>query len=122
MALSWFLANTGMDKEFTGLSMISLIQTKVGFKCYRDQYTAIMEFAEDVLKDGDSITLASANSFYSYTNTLSGYNAINWTATLGTASGAASATITRSGNHYDGPIKYKVYDYYDWDIDDDRAF
>lgn len=121
-ALSWFLANTGMDKEFTDLSMVSLITTKQGYKRYEKQYIAILEFAEDVLKDGASITVASDNPFRSYSDNLSGYNAINWTATLGTASGAASATITRSGNFYSGPIKYKIYDYYDWDIDDDRAF
>jgi len=121
-ALSWFLANSGMDKEFTDLSMLSYTNTKEGYGRLQDQLNEIHEFAQDVLYDGQSITIGSVSSFRSYEDNLLGVNAINWTATLGTASGGASATITRNGNEYIINLDYTIFDYYDWDLSDDRAF
>lgn len=124
-ALSWFLANSGMTKEFNAASMISLTTlSDPGYSYYYAQLKNMAEFAEDVLFDGATITIGSANSFTSFTDTLWD---INWTATLGTASGTAGGKITR--NEYSDmteymfdEIEYRVYDYYDWDIDDDRTF
>lgn len=121
-ALSWFLANSGMDKEFTDLSMLSYTNTKEGYGRLQDQLNEIHEFAQDVLYDGQSITIGSVSSFRSYEDNLLGVNAINWTATLGTASGGASATITRNGNEYKINLDYTIFDYYDWNLSDDRTF
>lgn len=124
-ALSWFLANHGITKEFNGASMESLtIWSDPGYEHYYEQLRNMAEFAEDTLYDGASIIITSASSFESFTNTL---RDLNWTATLGTSAGTASASITR----YDcddcilfefDDLEYRVYDYYDWDIDDDREF
>ena len=124
-ALSWFLANSGMTKEFNGASMLSLtILSDPGYTHYYAQLKNMAEFAEDVLKDGATITIGSVNAFTSFEDT---FWDINWTATLGTASGTAGGKITR--NEYPDmtdytfeEIEYRVYDYYDWDIDDDRTF
>ena len=121
-ALSWFLANSGLDKEFNAASMLSFANTNNGFNKIEEQVNRIYEFAKDVLYDGQSITIGSASSFISYEDNILGLNAINWTATLGTASGGASATIKRNGDRYTVYLDYTIFDYYDWDISDDRTF
>lgn len=126
-ALSWYLSGSGMDKKLSLEAMISYVATDYGHSCYRRELEKAAKFGEDVLKDGESITIVSKHSFETYKTdafklSLFSLNDINWIATLGGASGALAAEITRDGNSYTMKYKYIIYDYYDWDLGDDRAF
>ena len=127
-AMSWFLANSGLDKKLSLEGMISYVATDLGGDIYNREYTKAYEFAKDVLKDGDTIYVASSHAFESYSVAESlqlsilVINDANWLATLGGASGALIAEVTRDGDKYSMNFKYMIYDYYDWDLGDDNNF
>lgn len=125
-ALAWFLKATGETKVFNSVSMSDLVNVALeGKKHYKEQMTNIREFAEDVmiLKEGQSLKIGSAKPFKSFLNEPT---FPNWLATLGEASGGAAADIKMlyvDGLYYSEiRTKYRVYDCYDWDENDDRTF
>ena len=127
-AMSWFLADSGLDKELSLEGMMSYIATDLGNEIYTQEYTKALEFAKDVLKDGESIYVASSHAFTSYSVSdslrlsLLAINDANWLATLGGASGALVAEVTRDGDDYSMKFRYMIYDYYDWDLGDTNTF
>lgn len=125
-ALGWFLKATGETKVFNSVSMADLVNVALeGKKHYREQMKNISEFAEDVmiLKNGQSLKIASVKPFKTFLNEPT---FPNWLATLGESSGGAAAEINVlyvDGLYYNEiKSKYRVYDYYDWDENDDRTF
>ena len=124
-AMDWFLDNTGKDRELSNLDIASFIQTNSGGTRYRMVLHGASEVAKNVLKDGDTVILASNLEFdafrkvdsevkhYNYTYFVNDYQ---WFTALGDAKAAIVAKIKRDGNRYHMEFRYIVYDYYDWDI------
>ena len=108
----------------------SLIRTNSGGKYFRIVLGGTAEFAKNVLRDGDTVILASRQPFTAFdkddvldfmksdSNKFYVFNDFNWFCTLGNANSAIVAKITRKGDKYHMDYRYIVYDYYDWDVKD----
>lgn len=118
-ALIHYLGNTGNDFRFKDTKEFVSRKGSV----YKEKEKELIKFFQNVLKDGESITVKTSNSFTSYDNNLAldkPLKGINWFLTLGTASGYVTATASRNGDNYMMEVRYIVYDYYDWNEGDDR--
>ena len=126
IALGWFLSNTGKDREFSEIAMYSYKETNYGKKQYDAKYEDVIEYAESVLKDGESLVITSKNVFDSYEEpekvNLRTPNDMNWYATLGISKGACVAEIKRTGKEYKVKFRYAIFDFYNWNLDDDNEF
>lgn len=130
-ALRWYLDNTGKDREISELGMMSFLLTNSGQFHFQQELANVSDLAKNVLKDGDTVILASGKKFKSFLkddddiknpNPLYWVNDGNWFTTLGDAEGALIAKIKRVGNLYQMEYKYTIYDYYDWEVKNDWSF
>lgn len=127
-ALSWYLSNTGIDREISELGMISFISTGSGRKHYEEELSSVADLAKNILKDGDTVVLASKVPFKSYLkdemfqDPYQLFNNANWFCTVGESSGALIAKIKRENDMYHMEFKYIIYDYFDWDENRDYGF
>ena len=129
-AMSWFLDNTGIDRVLSVDDIKSLLKTNSGRYRYQATLSGVADYAKNVLKDGDTVILASKKAFSSFKkgdDDIKVYdpgqllNDCDWFCTLGEASGAIIAKIKRDGDYYNMEYTYNVIDYYDWDINRDFA-
>jgi hypothetical protein len=142
-AMEWFLDNTGKDREISNDDIKSLLQTNSGWYRYQAAVSGVAEYAKNVLKDGDTIILASKMACISFRfdddelwnstnkNTrmykiMNGFKnwepdqlikRVDWFCAINNASGGIIAKIKRVGDTYTMEYTYNVIDYYDWDID-----
>lgn len=121
VALTSFLSNVGYDMNLD-VHMDSLVKdTIMGKQIHGEEMQKVMDFAQNVLKDGDDITVICKEEFQTYENDIYYMiNDINWFITLGSSSGTLIAKISRSGERYEMESRYTVYDYYDWEDDDKK--
>lgn len=125
-ALGHFLDNIGTDIYWSELFMLHSRITEQGSENYNREFDKVVDFAKDVMKDHTTLTLVSTKQFKAYENDLglswTLVSDINWLATLGGCSGYMAAEIARNGEKYTVSTKYTLYDYYDWELEDDRTF
>lgn len=84
---------------------------------YYSNLSHLLEHAESVLKDGETITIMRTSQPYSFSvNGFPQALELNWECTLGVGGSWAgiTATVTRMGDDYIVEYRYYLYDAYDW--------
>jgi len=117
--LSHFLDNTGSDYTMNVNSLLSTSINAVNY--YNEHMSYIIEYAKDIVKDGQTITIATNCRYTAHDKKLAIID-MNWTGALGSCSGAIVAKVTRNNNRYKITYKYYIYDYYDWNEMLDAGF
>ena len=122
--LKHYLDNTGTDYIFSDSDMKEFVHVDgQGSKSYQEEVEKIKEYALNVLKDGESITVIRNEAFTSHINEIAGLHLVvnaNWFLALGEAGGYVIADMKRIGNKYIIDIRYMIFDYYDWNATDDN--
>lgn len=117
-----YLDNSGTDFELSYMYNFITLQHQ-GRETYQTKSEEMSEYFINTLKEGESLTLVTKNPFISHESEIAGYiphKAIDWFVALGQAGGYMVATAKRNGDSYEMKIRYLVFDYYDWQWDDDR--
>ena len=122
--LKHYLDNTGTDYIFSDSDMKEFVHVDgQGSKSYQEELEKIKEYALNVLKDGESITVIRNEAFTSHINEIAGLHLVvnaNWFLALGEAGGYVIADMKRIGNKYIIDIRYMIFDYYDWNATDNN--
>ena len=91
-------------------------------RLYNESLAKLEDHIKSVLKDGDTICIASSVAFHSCVKEFpKNIAAADWLLTLGDASGAFCVIASRTGNRYTINGTYYIADTYDFDKNDYNA-
>ncbi len=126
--LAYYNSNLGIPYRYDGKEPIA--RTFAGRKNFNGMMNKMMEAAEETLKDGGHMCIATnidrsgltqeesdtiTADFYSYHN----HFEFDWCYSVGKCTSALVADITRDGDSYTAKFKYYIIDLYDWDRGDE---
>lgn len=114
-ALEHFLSNSGEDYEINAEKVVA--NTNTGYANYCKNIDKLMENAEMMIKDKDTLVIASVEPIMTV---MSGekpefFYGFDMALTLGQSSGGMVAEVTRNGDNYKMTLNYYIQDYYDWE-------
>lgn len=115
-ALSHFVGNKGKLYTINARKLMS--QSPNAKNHLHENLNLMLKAGEDMVVDGNTMVIATNKPFVA--TTLSTFGSSDqkekdWWFTIGNASSAMTATVTRTGENYEMEIFYYIDDFYDWE-------
>ena len=118
--LDHYLSNTGTDYNLNVKKLIDSSSKSDADDIFEDAIHKTQLYAEDILKKNSSIIFVSKAPFITHSKT-SVWD-ISRNASVGDCSGCIVAKVSRFDNEYKMEYRYIVFDFYDWDSNNNDRF